>query len=306
MPDALRVVYVVGSSHSGSTLLALLADEHPEVASIGETAVKPRIRREGRATQQPCSCGALLQDCAFWRRIFAAMATRGGEGDVSRWGHDYRFDNRWLDLLLTRETSQPGLLAAREIVCQHLPMYRRRLARIHRANVALIGAVLSQTGKRIFLDSTKLLTRLTFLLAIPELDVKIVRLVRDARGFAASAKRRGLSIDRAARVWRNDQVAISRALSRLPADRSMMIRYEDLCTRPHETLDALWAFCGVRPFTPPVTVRSSDHHIIGNRMRTAGQITIRLDESWRTRLNLDEHDHVLGVAGSINRAMGYA
>ena len=83
MHNAPRVIYVVGSSHSGSTLLAMLADEHPEVASVGETAVKPRIRREGRSATQLCSCGAALQNCGFWQHIFADVAAQGLRFDAT-------------------------------------------------------------------------------------------------------------------------------------------------------------------------------------------------------------------------------
>ena len=306
MRDPLRVVYVVGSGHSGSTLLAMLADEHPDVASVGETAIKPRIRREGRAAAQPCSCGSLVQDCPFWQSIFYRVATQGVQLDGTSWSTDYRFENRWLDAMLTRETSLEMLRWLRRRVPRLVPAYRARVARIDRVNVAFIDAVLSHRNASVFLDGTKLLTRLSHLLRIPELNVKVVRLVRDVRGFAASAKSRGLSTVEAAQVWHKDQRAIARLLRTLPADAALLIRYEDLCAQPGPTLQRLWAFCGVRPFEAPSSVQASDHHILGNRMRMEDTITIRLDDSWRTRLTPGEHRQVLTVAGAMNRAMGYA
>ena len=54
MPTApIRVVYVAGSGHTGSTLLALLMDSHPEIACVGETSVKPKIRRRGDESALP-------------------------------------------------------------------------------------------------------------------------------------------------------------------------------------------------------------------------------------------------------------
>jgi hypothetical protein len=306
MPDPLRVVYVVGSSHSGSTLLAMLADEHPDVASVGETAIKPRIRREGRAATQPCSCGSTVHDCPFWQSIFYRVRLQDVHLDGSSWTNDYRFEDRWLDALLTRETSSQILLWLRRRVPGLVPAYRARIARIDRVNVAFIDAVLSHRSASVFLDGTKLLTRLVHLLQIPELNVKIVRLVRDVRGFAASAKSRGLSTVEAAQVWHKDQRAIARVLQTLPAESTLLMRYEDLCAEPGPTLQRLWAFCGVRPFEAPSSVQASDHHILGNRMRMEDTITIRLDESWRTRLTPIEHRDVLTVAGAMNRSMGYA
>jgi hypothetical protein len=299
-------VYVVGSSHCGSTLLAMLADEHPEVASVGETAIKPRIRREGRAAMQPCSCGSTVQDCPFWQSIFYRVGNEGLHLDGTRWNNDYRFENRWLDAMMTRETSVALLLRLRRWVPRLVPAYRARVARIDRLNIALIRAVLTHRGATVFLDGTKLLTRLVHLLQIPELNVKVVRLVRDVRGFAASAKGRGLSTVEAAHIWHQDQRAIARVLRTLPNDSTLLMRYEDLCARPGETLQRLWDFCGVQPFAAPSSVQAHDHHILGNRMRMADTITIRLDDSWRTRLTPGEHQQVLTVAGTMNRAMGYA
>jgi hypothetical protein len=304
--DVLRIVYVVGSSHSGSTLLAFVADAHPEVASVGETAVKPGIRREARALEQHCSCGAALAECPFWKGVFTAVSRKGQRFDVTCWSNDYRFENVWLDSLLTRETSREVLLWFRRAVRDHWPAYRSRAARVDRVNVDFVSAVLAQTGKTVFLDTTKLLTRLTHLLAVRELDVKVVRLVRDVRAFAASAKRRGASTETAAEVWRKDQTAIARALDALPRERVLLLRYEDLCAHPRTSLDALWAFCGVAPFEAPPTIHTAHHHIIGNSMRLTGEITIRLDETWRTRLDAHERRRILSVAGPMNRAMGYA
>lgn len=305
VPAPMRVVYVVGSSHSGSTLLALLSDEHPQIASVGETAIKTRIRREGRAGRQPCSCGTALAQCDFWQRIFQRVSAEGIRLDAHDWSNEYRYANPWADRVLTRETSYVTLRQARRWLMRHVPPCRARTSRVDQVNVALVRAVLAETGAAVFLDATKLLTRLTYLLDIPELDVKIVRLTRDVRAIAASAKRRGHSSVGAARTWYRDQVSIERVLERLPHDRTQLVRYEDLCAQPRETLSRLWEFCGVDPFDAPTVVRSQDHHIIGNRMRTASSITIRLDESWKARLNRREQQRIMRVGGAMNEQFGY-
>jgi hypothetical protein len=110
----------------------------------------------------------------------------------------------------------------------------------------------------------------------------------------------------AAEVWLKDQIAIGRLIAALPEGRAMLVRYEDLCTNPQGTLARLWQFCGVQPFDPPASLRSSDHHILGNSMRLAGAITVRLDESWRERLDREEQHRVLRIGGTMNRELGYA
>jgi hypothetical protein len=302
----LSVTYVVGSSHSGSTLIAFLADQHPEIASVGETAVKRGIRWEGRAAAQHCSCGLAIDGCPFWTGIFGDVSAAGMPFSVERWRTDYRFEHPWLDSLLTRETSSMPIRGARHWGMRHLPVLRRRMARIDRTNVAFVRAVLARRGATVFLDTSKLLTRVSYLMDIAEFDVRIVRLARDARGFAASAKRRGGSAVQAAAVWRNDQVAIDRFLAARPDLPTLLVRYEDLCGQPGKTLGLLWQFCGVGPLEPTTIIQAREHHILGNSMRMGNTIQVRLDETWRSRLGQQDEQRVLEVAGELNTRLGYA
>jgi hypothetical protein len=297
---------VLGSSHSGSTLLAFLADQHPQVASVGETAVKRAIRRKGRASSHRCSCGDTIGDCRFWQTVFGDVSSLGIRLDASHWSTDYRFEASWLDLLFTRETSSFPLRRARRWATRRLPVLRRRMEDVDRANVAFVHAVLARTGARVFFDTTKLLTRLTYLLDIPELQVSVVRLVRDARGVAASAKRRGESVRRATNIWLNDQLAIDTFLATLPELSPLQMRYEDLCDRPSQVLAELWAFCGVEAFAAPTVVTPRVHHVLGNSMRMRDTVHVRLDNAWRTTLRADEEQAVWDLTGSMNERLGYA
>ncbi len=301
----LQVVYVAGSSHSGSTLLALLAGQHPGMASVGEASVKPRIRRERRAGAQRCSCGRPLSACPFWQAIFGRVNDAGLAFDQDHWTNDYRFEHPWLDSIFTRETSSAALREARRWSARHLPGYRSRVARIDAVNTAFIAAVLAETRARVFLDTTKLPTRLTHLLDHPQLDVRVAWLTRDARGVAYSAKRRGLPVDRATQVWLHDQEAVRRLITTIPADRRYHVRYEDLCADPTATLTGLWTFAGLRPIEVAGAVRPADHHVLGNSMRITDEVRIRPDDRWRSGLTADEQQRILAMAKRMQTALGY-
>lgn len=304
-PSRIPLTYVVGSSHSGSTLLAFLLDQHPQVACVGETAVKRRIRQEGRAASQLCSCGEPLASCPFWQAIFREVSAQGVGFDPDHWSTDYRFEADWLDRLLTRETSLFFMRKVRRWASHHLPFFSQRTARVDRVNVAFARAVLARTGARVLCDTTKLLTRLTYLLDVPDLRVNVIRLVRDVRGVAASAKRRGERVLDATHVWINDQVAIDRLLADRPSLAACLVRYEDLCARPATTLAQVWRFCGVDPFDSSGVVRSSAHHVLGNNMRMGDTITVRLDDAWRTLLDAKEEDVVWKTAAVLSERLGY-
>jgi hypothetical protein len=302
----LRVVYVAGSGHTGSTLLALMLDEHPQIVSVGETAVKPKIRRRGDAPKQPCSCGATVEACAFWSGIFEHVRRSGHDMGPDRWTNDYRSEHPLVHRVLTRESSYRPVAATQRWLNAHLPAHAARMRRADAVNVAFVRAALDVANADVFCDTTKHTLRLARLLAIPELDVRVITLVRDVRGYVSSAKRRGYRIQDAAWTWRRDQEVIARLTEGLTPERRHVLRYEELCADPADTLRRLHAFCGVDEHPPVASMRSDSHHVLGNSMRLNGRITVRLDESWKQKLAADEQQLVLDIAGPLNRRFGYA
>jgi len=300
-----RVGYLAGSGHSGSTLLALLMDCHPEIVSVGETSFKPRHRHAGRFDQR-CSCGRTYGECEFWGRVFAAIDRRGFEAGPKAWPNDYRYADPRLHRMLTRYSSVRAIRQAQYLAEEWLPFHRSWLRRADRANVAFIEALLEASGAQVFFDTSKRAQRLRHLLRVPELDVKIVLLVRDVRGYVASAKRRGLPVQDEARAWLSHRLVLDEIAAAVPADRRRVVRYEDLCGNPREVVPDLHVFLGVPPLEPPPVIVPREHHVLGNRLRHQDEIRLRLNDSWRTMLTADEVADALRIAGAQNRALGYA
>lgn len=72
MSDTNRIplVYIAGSSHSGSTLIDLVLGSHTRIESLGEAKKIPRILGSLQTGVQPepvCSCHAAIADCNFWK-----------------------------------------------------------------------------------------------------------------------------------------------------------------------------------------------------------------------------------------------
>jgi hypothetical protein len=66
-----KVIFIASLSHSGSTLLDLMLNAHPEVASVGELKQLGRFARLEKPNRQlRCTCGAeSLLSCKFWTRV---------------------------------------------------------------------------------------------------------------------------------------------------------------------------------------------------------------------------------------------
>jgi hypothetical protein len=303
--EKLRVVYLAGSGHTGSTLLALFVDAHPRIVSVGETAFKRKLQgtREARLA---CTCGMSYFDCPFWQEVFHGVATAGYELSPLRWSNDFRYKGWLPHRLLTRYSARPAVRLVQRAAAVALPWHRARMARVRRVNVELIRTVLRVAGADVFFDTSKEAMRLHQLLRVRELDVKVVRLVRDVRGYVSSAKRRGGEVKDAALTWRADQQNLDQITGAMAPDRSMLLRYEDVCRDPQQWLQQIHAFCGVDPVEPPAFIACREHHVLGNSMRLNETVRIRLDEGWRTSLTADEQARAVAIAGAYHAKLGYA
>lgn len=304
--DRLRVVYLTGSGHTGSTLMAILLQAHPRIVSVGETSIKPGIRRRpDRLAAQKCSCGSRISECVFWRRVFERVNEQGFEFGAASWNNDYRLDNPLMHRLLSRHSSYRPLRRFQNWAADHLPIHHRRMQQIDRVNVAFIRAALDAGAGDVFFDTSKRTMRLSRLLKLPTLDVKVLRLVRDVRGYTASAKRRGYSIQAASRAWKQTQRVINEITLSVPAANRLTVRYEDLCADVGATMQRLHDFIGVDNVDPFNAVNTRQHHVIGNSMRLQESIRVKLDETWRERLSATEQNQILEIAGPMNREFGY-
>ena len=301
----LRVVYLAGSGHTGSTLMALFLDSHPRIVSVGETSFKRKLQRQQR-TNVTCTCGASYDDCPFWQQVFREVTSAGFEFSPLEWSNDFRYKGWLAHRLLSRYYANPAWRVIQRAAAAVLPAHNKRMDRVRRVNVEFIRTVLRIAAADVFFDTSKRGMRLHHLLETPELDVRVVKLVRDVRGYASSAKKRGEPVAESARAWRKQLEAMDHITHELPHDRVMLLRYEDVCRDPRTWLKQTFAFCGVEPIDPPEVVASQDHHVLGNNMRRSAQIRIRFDESWRDLLTSDEQAIALAAAGSFHERFGYA
>lgn len=322
----LRLAYILAASHSGSTLLAMLLGAHPEVCTAGEL----KLNALGDIENYLCSCREKVRECPFWNAISRDMAQRGHPFDIAHAGTDFQSSPSRYVRRLVRPLHRGRLLELlRDGALALSPRWRAALPRIQATNTALAECILSRTGKRILVDSSKVGLRLKYLLRNPALDVRVIRLIRDGRGVALTymdparfadardprlreggtgGSREGerLSIAEAAREWRRSNEEAETILKTLDRSAWHEIRYEDLCAEPDRTLAELFAFIGADPARASRDFRSVEHHIIGNGMRLDSTSEIRLDERWKTALTDKELRIFETVAGETNRRLGYS
>jgi len=273
-----RVLYVAGTGRSGSTLLARVLDRTDGVFAAGELRY---VWQRGVLEDRLCGCGERFSRCPFWREV-VERAFAGHDVDARRVVAAQRE--------LTRLRRVPRMLTIGGLEAS--ADYLQTLSRLYRA-------VAEVSGCEVVVDSSKLPSYGFVLAQVPEIDVRVVHLVRDPRGAAYSWRRtksqpdgdggmQRMSLLKSSSLWLvwNASTPI---LFRQSA-RYRVVRYEDLVARPRVVVDQILDFAGHSgdgtPFVGERTVAlERSHTVAGNPNRLeAGPVELREDQAWTTAL----------------------
>jgi len=76
----IRVLYVTGASHSGSTLLHLMLAAHSRCVGLGEVGrtLGPGEKGLALTLTRRCSCGSTPEDCVFWGEAISRLSRQQG------------------------------------------------------------------------------------------------------------------------------------------------------------------------------------------------------------------------------------
>lgn len=314
MPDPLdemsaRISYVCmpGSPYTGSTLLGFLLNAHPDCVSIGAaTGLTARVDLDS----YQCSCGERFRDCGFWNQVVARTAALGAAVDVFEtdyWATHVRMSrNRTLNGILVRSLGNDTLTDLRDALVARRGPVRRELDQARLATWSLARAILDITARRVFVDTARDHQRPKYLAPDPRIDVRVIHLVRDPRGNAASIMRHtGVDVATAAKQWRHYNVEADRVRRYVSPDSWMTLRYEDLCADPQATLDRIAQFLGVTPAPLPGDLQAGENHIVGNSMRLNGIKEIREDTRWKQTLSPADLAVIARTTGEASRRLGF-
>lgn len=299
----IRLVYIASPSFSGSTLLTFMLKAHPDLATIGELKWA-----ELDLDTYACSCGALLRECGFWRRVVAEMQDRGLPFNLERPPTDFRVRPHALADRIVRSRVRGAVYESlRDTLVAVMPPSRDAFPTIARVNREVMQAVMRLQGGSWFVDSSKDPVRLKYLFETGDYELRVIHLLRDGRGVTySSIKNKAMSAESAARDWKHTHAQIERLARRIGSERVFALRYETLCTDVQRTMAALFTFIGVDPGRAADDYRRVEHHILGNRMRLRSGSEVKLDETWREKLGPEDLATFERVAGAANRRFGYA
>ena len=298
-PGEINVIFIVGYTRSGSTLLEHLLSIAPGTVAVGEMAY---LWDAGVRNNSYCGCGTKLDSCPFWKRILDAQQSVF-EKERSP---DARLFWRFFGDLIRRGNGASD------------PQYQRFLNRLE----SLYSAISEQTHGSVIIDSSK---RAIFGLAASRLagaNVTLIHLVRDSRGCAFSWKARKprrelgekafmaqVPAGRAALGWtgRNLQADILR----MQKCRHIFLKYEDLVARPALEVNKILRQIGLSSISPDqdgIFHAPVSHGIWGNPDRWSSSmraIKVTKDQRWLTGLSTRDFAVATLVSAPLLKWYGY-
>ncbi len=280
------VVFIGGFGRSGSTLLECLLARLDEVVVLGEVE---HLWLRGVVDNQLCACGQPFAQCPFWSEIGARAFGGWDQVDVER-------------VLTVKDAVARQRRLPKTVRRRPAPQVRAGLAEYAGVHRAIYRAAADLTGADVVVDSSKFPPMAVALAHDPEVDLRVIHLVRDSRGVAYSWSKTvarpetetGEPMPRysprySSEQWVSHNVALAAIpyLGRPKAD----LRYEDLVQDAARTVRDVWSALdlpgsGELPMVDASSIELlGTHSVAGNPMRfRRGLTTLRPDEEWRDQM----------------------
>ena len=275
----MKVIYVAGNGHSGSTLLDMILGDCEGYFSAGELT---HITRKS-IFDEYCSCGKIIKECPVWKEIVACWSLSSPVSIEMFRILRHRYE---------RNKTLPRLLVNLVRPSKEFLLYCE-------ANKVLLDAIQSVTGASVIVDSSKSATRIPILKRIA--DVRVIHICRNFTGVMNSVNqfrpknlKKGIEEDlqplssrRAFVIWLLNNMLVLLLGSKTEQYR---ISYRQLVSDPDKSLgrfDSKYSGLKAKTFSP-------EHMLAGNviRLRRNLKLDSNLGFSYR---NLSKKQLRLGM-----------
>lgn len=292
------VLYVVGSSRSGSTILEQFLGQAANTTLVGESIWVCTLWGE-----RPwlCTCGRSFESCPFWTAVMGTVTRElGGEDEVARCAAQLASVTSRLRVMFQLRHRQ---IRSRRFV-EEYENARRLVEAFYRAILS------SSPGSNLALDTSKVSGFAHLLACLEDLRVAFIHLIRDSRAVAWSWQRPkwdlrpGAEIrqlgpwtyETAVRSW-NKHNASGYVLKCYSPSRVLALSYEEFVREPDATrarINQLLArldmpLLGDRD---PSSFGDRYHSIRGNPVRFDWRRPLVEDTRWRTEMPLRDRAKV--------------
>jgi hypothetical protein len=278
----IKILYIAGTSRSGSTILGNIISTIDNAIDVGEVRY---IADRGVSENWQCSCGNTFHDCKFWNEVI-----KEGFGSIDKIN-----PIRWLEQSERGIRLRYWLFSTEERLIKTLNKRGEYLFNLRK----LYGAILNNNEADLIVDSSKDPTYGYLLTLLPNVEVYFIHLVRRPQAVLYSQVKRkkeqvirnntkrkmGTSFFLSLFHWIIYNQLIDRLLSK--KNNYIRITYEQFTENPIAILEKVFANINI----PSKSIKLTDgfktkksHVFSGNPSRFSNKIEIKQDDEWNSGL----------------------
>ena len=235
----IRLIYIIGNSHTGSTILSLYLDSHPFINYVGE------IKKLDQSFKDRfCTCGEDAERCPFWGPFIVRHQEYFNKPAKSNNGF-YRFFSTYKSILT--QSSKEEIEYERSFL-----------------DDLVIRCLKFNEGTEFIMDSSKSLKRFITLSKMKGIEIYPIFIDRDLRSNLASFVKRGKGLLRSYLRLRINRYLILNHLNKNEIAH-VKVNYERFVKHPDETRKNVWNFVGLSEEGFEDVPIIGTHQITGNR-----------------------------------------
>ncbi|MFW5804501.1 MAG: sulfotransferase [bacterium] len=253
--DPLNIIFITGSSYSGTTVLGLILGSSPKIFNGGEVCKYQEIKNQdfkidpNREVNNICTCGKKYTTCAYWGKIFNDY-----QKDIDFNPAGFSKENLRLMFKILNPFNQ---LKSEKKITEEYWKYSELLFREARK---------LKPHAKYLLDVSKSIYNLYLLKNAYHVNVKVIHMVRNPLDTCNSFKKHRVGFFYSITSWILVNVFVKIFINRAGFE-SITIKYEKLCTKTDEIFKELNQFLNIKletnSFVEKVNIENF-HVVAGN------------------------------------------
>lgn len=262
---SIRLIYILSTSYSGSTILGYLLGSNDYVFNLGELKYYSRIIKR---KNEFCSCGKYSHKCPFWKDIYKSNLKIFGlpsSDEIKKTLKSTFFYTKSKNLNSNQYDEQKLL----KVCYQKAKKQKKQL--------------------KYLVDTSKSLWRLNHLLAHKNIKIKLIYLKRDIKGNISSFIKHGHSFTKGLAIYKINNFLIRKYLKNNKID-YIEINYKNLCKFPREELVKIEKYLNLDYSNYIQNMKNANFHVPAGNRGVQKQFLnsfegLYYDNSWKERLN---------------------
>jgi len=262
MENKVNLIYILGTSYSGSSLLGFILGSSKKVFDAGELKFLNRLQKRGG---EICSCGVNSLKCSFWEKIY------NQNFDIYQSPSFFKKIKIIIKVLFKKKTSKN--------IIKYKDEYEliKQISNNQKDNIKFV------------LDASKSIWRLNHLIKFKNINLKIIYLKRPITGNVSSFMKHGEGFWRGLITYKFNNYLIKKFL-KINKLKYFKVNYQDLCKNPKEQLNKIGKDLKIDYSNYVKNVRKRKYHVPSGNRGTRKQFLqnfqgLKADNSWEKKLN---------------------